>query len=257
MVTFQDQISEVQAQSFSTILVSHASHLVSAGLQATLGRLPDCRVEVWNDASGPWHASASLADVDVVVADAESFLPACGSTLYPAAEPGCSPRVVLIATHGAPMPIELPHGADAWLHIGCHEEDLFGTVRRLTKGSAMPSPSPRRQRPRGGLAPGALRRVRKHVEERLAERIELRDLAAIAQLSECHFSRAFKQSTGLPPHRYVMARRIASAARMIQDTSQALAEIALAAGFSDQSHFTRVFVDVMGETPRAYRHRHR
>jgi len=249
MVTFPDQVSEVQPQSFSTILVSHASHLVSAGLQATLGRLPDCKVEVWNDASGPWHAAASLPDVDVVVADAESFLPGCGR----------SPRVVLIGTHGASMPIELPHGADAWLPIGCHEEDLFGTVLRLAGGAPLPSPSPspRRQRPRGGLAPGVLRRVRKHVEERLAERIELRELAAIAQLSECHFSRAFKQSTGLPPHRYVMARRIASAARMIEDTNQALAEIALAAGFSDQSHFTRVFVDVMGETPRAFRHRHR
>jgi len=131
----------------------------------------------------------------------------------------------------------------------------LGAVHRLT---GVPEPqSPRRRRPRGGLAPGALRRVREYVEDRLAERIELRELAAIASLSECHFSRAFKQSTGLPPHRYVIARRIASAARMIEDTNRPLAEVALAAGFSDQSHFTRVFVDVMGETPRAFRHRHR
>ncbi|WP_143045009.1 helix-turn-helix domain-containing protein [Variovorax sp. YR216] len=235
--------------------MSHASCLVSAGLQATLTRLPQCRVEVWDDASGPWHSSPSLAEVDLVVADAESFTPASSAAAEGATAAPPAPRVVLIATREASMPIELPRGADAWLPVGCREEDLFGTVHRLT-GATVPQ-SPPRQRPRGGLAPGALRRVRKHVEERLAERIELRDLAAIAQLSECHFSRAFKQSMGLPPHRYVIARRIASAARMIEESDRPLADVALAAGFSDQSHFTRVFVDVMGETPRAFRHRHR
>ena len=244
MITVQCQPS-TRPQTLSTILVSHASCVVSAGLQAKLTRLPQYRVEVWSDSSVPWHSSPSLADVDLVVADAESFTPTGGS----------APRVVLIATRDASMPIELPCGADAWLPVGCREEDLLGAVHRLT--GVPESQSLGRRRPRGGLAPGALRRVREYVEERLAERIELRDLAAIALLSECHFSRAFKQSTGLPPHRYVIARRIASAARMIEDTNRPLAEVALAAGFSDQSHFTRVFVEVMGETPRAFRHRHR
>lgn len=110
---------------------------------------------------------------------------------------------------------------------------------------------------KGGLAPGALRRVREHVESHLAEKIGLIELAAIAKLSDCHFSRVFKQSVGVSPHRYIMTRRIATAARLMQDSDRPLIEISHAVGFSDQSHFTRVFVDVMGETPRAFKWRHR
>lgn len=109
----------------------------------------------------------------------------------------------------------------------------------------------------GGLAPGPLRRVREHVESHLAEKIGLTELAAIAKLSDCHFSRVFKQSVGVSPHRYIMTRRIAAAARLMQDCDRPLIEISHAVGFSDQSHFTRVFVDVMGETPGVYQWRHR
>ena len=114
-----------------------------------------------------------------------------------------------------------------------------------------------RDRPCGGLAPGALRRVQTHVEQRLAEKIELAELAAIAKLSECHFSRAFKQSMGMPPHRYLMARRVNAAAALICQTDRSLTEISLEVGFSDQSHFTRTFTRATGETPSAFRHRHR
>jgi AraC-like DNA-binding protein len=110
---------------------------------------------------------------------------------------------------------------------------------------------------RGGLAPGVLRRVKSHIEESLAERIDLDDLARIAGLSRCHFSRAFKESVGVPPHRYIVSRRIVVAAGLIQLTNRPLADIALSVGFADQSHFTRSFVRALGETPRSYRYRHR
>jgi transcriptional regulator GlxA family with amidase domain len=110
---------------------------------------------------------------------------------------------------------------------------------------------------RGGLPPGALRRVRDFVTRRLAEKIELSQLADIAGLSVCHFSRAFKQSMGLPPHRYLMRERVAAAARLIRATDRPLVEISLEVGFSDQSHFTRCFSDVMGDTPRDYRRKYR
>ena len=74
------------------------------------------------------------------------------------------------------------------------------------------------QRPSGGVAPAALRRVREHVEARLSEKICLRELSAIAGLSVCHFCRAFKQSVGIPPHRYLMTRRIAAATRLIPNS---------------------------------------
>ncbi len=110
---------------------------------------------------------------------------------------------------------------------------------------------------RGGLAPGVLRRVREAIDSRLSASIKLTELADLAGLSTCHFARAFKQSIGVPPHRFIVERRIAYAMQLVRQTSQPFTDIALAVGFSDHSHFTRTFVRVVGETPRACRRRHR
>ncbi len=112
-------------------------------------------------------------------------------------------------------------------------------------------------RPRGGIAPSALRRVREHIDRNLGEHIEIADLAALTGLSPCHFSRAFKQSMGVPPHRYLISRRVQAAARLIETTDRPLFEIALDVGFSDQSHFTRFFSAQVGESPSQYRHQRR
>ncbi len=116
---------------------------------------------------------------------------------------------------------------------------------------------PLRDRPRGGLPPGALRRVREVMECRLTEKLQLRELAAVAGVSKCHFARAFKQSVGQPPHQYLMMRRIEVAAELIKASDRSLTEISVDTGFSDQSHFSRSFVRITGETPRDYRRRHR
>lgn len=110
---------------------------------------------------------------------------------------------------------------------------------------------------RGGLAPGALRRTLEHIERQLSERVEINELANLAGLSDCHFARAFRQSVGVPPHRYVMTRRLEIAADLIANSQRALTDIALEVGFSDHSHFTRTFARMKGETPGAYRRRHR
>jgi transcriptional regulator GlxA family with amidase domain len=110
---------------------------------------------------------------------------------------------------------------------------------------------------RGGLTPGALRRVMSFIEDSLFDKIDIAELATIAELSECHFSRAFRQSVGTPPHRYILSRRVAAAGQLVAETNRSLTDIALAVGFSDHSHFTRSFVRLTGETPRDYRHRHR
>ena len=110
---------------------------------------------------------------------------------------------------------------------------------------------------RGGLAPGALRRVLEHIEQRLAEKIDVGELAPMAGLSECHFSRAFRQSIGMPPHRYILSRRIAVGAGLLERTERPMTDVALSVGFSDHSHFTRMFVRMTGETPSSYRRRHR
>jgi AraC-like DNA-binding protein len=105
----------------------------------------------------------------------------------------------------------------------------------------------------GGLAPRVLQRVREYIDAHLGENIELEALADTAGLSRCHFARAFKQSVGTAPHCYLMQRRLERAKQLIIETRLPLAEIALECGFSDQSHFSRRFLQYVGVTPRSFR----
>ena len=86
-----------------------------------------------------------------------------------------------------------------------------------------------------------LRRVLEHIEAHLGESIPQRRLAGIAQLSMDHFARLFRHSTGLPPHRYVLQRRIARARELVSDRRLSLAEIGYDLGFPSQAHFTSMF----------------
>jgi AraC-like DNA-binding protein len=106
---------------------------------------------------------------------------------------------------------------------------------------------------RGGLPSNVLHRIREYVEANLEVKIELADLAAIANLSRCHFTHAFKQAIGCTPHRYVMSRRLERARQLLLASSFPTAEIALATGFADQSHFSRYFRSFFGVSPVAYR----
>ena len=83
----------------------------------------------------------------------------------------------------------------------------------------------------------------------------MKDLAAHLCLSYTHFGRSFRVSFGLSPHRYVMHRRIELAQTLMLTTPADLSEIALTCGMSDQSHLTRVFRRIVGDTPRAWRRR--
>lgn len=104
-----------------------------------------------------------------------------------------------------------------------------------------------------GLPPLRLRRVLEHIEAHLGEDVAQRRLAGIAQLSMDHFARLFRQSTGVPPHRYVLERRIARARYLVAERRLSLAEIAYALGFPSQSHFTTMFRRLVGMTPGSYR----
>ena len=106
---------------------------------------------------------------------------------------------------------------------------------------------------RGGLPPRALRRVREYIEGHLEETISIETLAAIVGLSMYHFARAFKQSEGLTPHDYLVQRRVRRAQELLASTDLPLSEIALASGFSDQSHCARRFREHVGITPSSYR----
>lgn len=103
------------------------------------------------------------------------------------------------------------------------------------------------------LSAARLRRVEAFVEANLDRPLDLIALASVAALSPSHFARAFRATTGLPPHRWLMARRVECAKEMILRTRLPIAEIALACGFASQSHMNDVFRRHMMPTPRRWR----
>ncbi|HKD05561.1 MAG TPA: AraC family transcriptional regulator [Bryobacteraceae bacterium] len=105
----------------------------------------------------------------------------------------------------------------------------------------------------GGLAPWQERRAKEMMSEGLREDVPLARLAAECGLSVRHFARAFRHSTGIPPHRWLLRFRVERATELLRRSSLSLAEIALACGFADQSHFTRVFTGVIGMGPGTWR----
>jgi len=112
---------------------------------------------------------------------------------------------------------------------------------------------PARQ-PNGALLRERLRAVVEYIEEYLDAGPTLEQMAAVAHLSPYHFARQFKAATGLPPHQYVILRRVERSKRLLQSTDEhSLAEIAAEAGFSDQSQFSRHFKRLVGVTPGQFR----
>jgi AraC family transcriptional regulator len=105
-----------------------------------------------------------------------------------------------------------------------------------------------------GLAPWQLQRVINHLQMRLPERVDLADLAALAGLSQSHFSRAFKASTGMAPYHWQLDARIRRAQALLIDTRASLDQIAEATGFADAVHFGRRFRKLIGATPAVWRH---
>jgi len=106
---------------------------------------------------------------------------------------------------------------------------------------------------RGGLPPRTLRLIREYIDANLGKSVCLDELARLARLSKYHFARSFKQSAGVTPHAYLIKRRVDRARELLSDMSMPLAEVALSAGFSNQSHFTCRFREQIGMTPSSYR----
>lgn len=104
-------------------------------------------------------------------------------------------------------------------------------------------------------SPAALRRAVEFIEANLSQPLPLHDIAQAAGLTPLYFIRAFRRRHGETPHQYVLRRRVERAEQMIQASDLTNAEIALATGFSSQSHFCTVFRKIVGMTPTAYRDR--
>ena len=131
-----------------------------------------------------------------------------------------------------------------------HSRPRFGMLAHLPVSAGPPTK-------RGGLAPARANRVCEYIDSHLQENIALEVLAEIAQLSVHHFARAFRQTLGIPPHNYIVQRRVEHAQQLLRNTDLPVSEIAIVAGFTDQSHLARHFRTITGVSPSLARHRFR
>ena len=106
---------------------------------------------------------------------------------------------------------------------------------------------------RGGMPTARLNRVFDFINQNSAQDIHLQELADIAGMSPHYFCELFKASTGLTAYQYILRRRIERAKQYLNDPKFGIASAGEAAGFSDQSHFTKVFRRMVGVTPLKFR----
>jgi AraC family transcriptional regulator len=142
--------------------------------------------------------------------------------------------------------IDVP-GAPNRLYVEALGVVLIHELARLNRGmSQAEAPI------KGGLATWQQRVIAAYVEDHLPEQIPLAKLARLVRLSTFHFCRAFRQSFGVPPHRYHTNRRVERAKAMLAERKHSVTEVGLTLGFSETSSFTAVFRKVTGQTPSGY-----
>jgi len=105
----------------------------------------------------------------------------------------------------------------------------------------------------GGLSVYKLRQAVAYIEDNLTSDLSLADLSNLAQMTPCGFSRAFKVSTGVSPHQYILRRRIERALHKLKQAHVSLSDLAYDLGFCSQGHFTSVFRRLVGVSPGNYR----
>lgn len=105
----------------------------------------------------------------------------------------------------------------------------------------------------GGLSGYRLRRVREFIHANLERDLTLAEIAAVADLSQFHFARAFRRTTGLTPQQYLMQQRIERAKELLASDDLPIVEISLRTGFKNQSHFTTLFRKFTNVTPKLWR----
>jgi len=126
------------------------------------------------------------------------------------------------------------------LAFASHTAEKYGGICTLSKPL------------KGGLAPWQERLSKELIANNLAGAISLSEISKMCGLSVGHFSRAFRKSTGLAPHAWLLQVRVDTAKVMLRDRDASLSAIAQSCGFVDRSHFTRVFTRRVGLSPRAW-----
>jgi len=187
-----------------------------------------------------------------------NFPAACLEALH--AEPGLGldstrgPQYGLIDAHIVDLVVRLQGQADGKDYLGAlYVQSLSLALASyvLARHGAEPPRLPSSKGP--SLSKAQCANIQAFVEDELASNFGLLDLATLVGYSPDHFSRLFKQAFEQSPHQYVLSRRIERAMVMLRDENLAIAEIALACGFSNQGHFTTVFKQRTGSTPGAFR----
>ncbi|GFE71767.1 hypothetical protein CFPU101_43770 [Chroococcus sp. FPU101] len=104
----------------------------------------------------------------------------------------------------------------------------------------------------GGFAQHKLRLVIDYINDNLERELSLKELAALTQMSQYHFCRAFKQTIGFSPHQYLIQQRVERAKQLLQKEGMSIGAVANACGFTHQSHFHRHFKRLTGVTPKTF-----
>jgi AraC family transcriptional regulator len=105
----------------------------------------------------------------------------------------------------------------------------------------------------GALSPQQVRLVTEYIDAHLSERPRISDLAAVVHLTRYHFIRSFKQAAGMPPHQFMIARRVERAKEMLADQEETVASVAERTGFGTSLQLARAFRRVVGTTPSEFR----
>jgi AraC-like DNA-binding protein len=148
---------------------------------------------------------------------------------------------LLLPAFDTPDQISLLFADHISLALGSHIAHIYGGMRSVV--------APRQ----GGLAAWQERRAKELIGANLQGNLSTGDLARECSLSSGHFARAFRRSTGLSPHQWLLQCRIDKAHGLLRDGRLSLAEIASACGFADQSHFTKAYARQREISPGAWR----
>lgn len=208
------------------------------------------RAEVWYDCETPAeHVALSVPYARLVALGEDADLPRNGDFGALHARPFADPLIGAIIDR---MWSEAQRGDRAG---GLFVDSAIATLAHLLARAMQRAAGPAAAR--GMLAPWQVRRVQDLMDSQISETLTLVELARSVGLSPFHFARAFRRTTGQPPHRYQLARRLARARQMLESTDLPVAAIAAAVGYESTQALARLFVRGVGLSPSAYRRRYK
>jgi len=158
---------------------------------------------------------------------------------------------------------EATFGADETKNHGANMNGrrFFGDVAayslELINAPLLTAPPQYALEQKGGLSRSTLSRAKQLLMEKSSRNVHLADIAKECGLSRQYFTKSFKATVGVTPHRWLQQYRIKKAQDLLQNKSHRIADIAIECGFADQAHFTHVFVALTGCTPAAWRREYR